>query len=140
MLSQYNESVAALAVRVFLGVVFLCQGYDAIFRVKIRNVIETYESEFSSRGIPRFLTATGVWFTSMTELVCGLLLIAGLFQPIPVYLLTINILVASAAFSVTSPMWDMKHVFPRLASLIFLLIIPAEWNTWSLDQLINNIK
>lgn len=45
-----NEITAAFIARVFLGLLFFFQGYDAIFNVKIKNVIETYEGAFRKKG------------------------------------------------------------------------------------------
>lgn len=136
LLSQYHESVAGFLARVFLGLMFFFQGYDAVFKVKVENVIDTYENSFSQKGIPRFLTICGAWFTSYVELIGGVLLIIGLFEYSVLYLLGINLLLVNIAFGVSNPMWDMKFVSPRLALLLFLLVIPYGWHAWSLDNLI----
>ncbi|MFL5762737.1 MAG: DoxX family protein [Bacteroidia bacterium] len=138
--AQYNEAIAALIVRVILGLLFLFQGYDAIFRVKVHNIIETYGGAFASKGIPAFLTTAGTWFTSLTELIGGSMLVLGLCEPVALCLLGANLLVASIAFSAATPMWDMKHVFPRLAMLVFLLLAPVHWNILSIDHILANIK
>ena len=135
IINQYHQIAAVFIARVFLGFLFFFQGYDSIFNVRIKNVIDTYESSFENKGIPRFLTVAGAWFTSYTELICGFLLIAGLFENIALYLLGINLIVASIAFGVNTPMWDMRFVFPRLILLLFLLIVPATWNIFSFDHL-----
>lgn len=135
-LIQHHEAAAVLIARTLLGLLFFFQGYDAVFRVKIANVITTYEESFENKGIPRFITAAGAWFTSYAELIGGLLLIAGLFQYYALYLLGLNLLIASLAFSMVSPMWDMRFVFPRLALLLFLIAVPASWDLFSLDHLL----
>ena len=132
---QYHEVVAAFIARVFLGFLFFFQGYDAVFNVKVKNVIQAYENSFEKKGIPRFLTVCGSWFTSYAELIGGVLLILGLFEYGALYLLGINLLVVNMAFGISNPMWDMKYVSPRLALILFLLIIPTTWNNWSLDFL-----
>lgn len=130
-----NEITAAFIARVFLGFLFFFQGYDAIFNVKIKNVIETYQESFSQKGIPKFLTTGAAWFTSFAEFVGGLLLIFGIFQYYTLTALGLDIIIASIGFGIVSPMWDMRHVFPRLALLIFLFIIPDSWNAISFDNL-----
>jgi len=133
---QYNEMAAVLLARLLLGILFFFQGYDAVFNVKIRNVIAAYENEFSNKGIPRFITVCGAWFTSCVELVAGILLFFGLFGYYPLYLLGIALVLASLAFSINNPMWDMRFAFPRMVLLIFLLVVPASWNTLTLDNLL----
>lgn len=134
-LTQYHEITAAFIARVFLGLLFFFQGYDAVFNVKIRNVIEAYQSSFSNIGVPKIFTISGAWFTSFVELIGGLLLIFGVFEYYTLYLLGLDLLIASVAFGIAQPMWDTRHVFPRLVLLIFLLAIPASWNVLSLDNL-----
>lgn len=134
-LTQHHEITAAFIARIFLGLLFFFQGYDAVFNVKIKNVIHTYENSFSNIGIPKFLTISGAWFTSFVELVGGLLLIFGVFQYYILTLLGLDLIIASIAFGIATPMWDTRHVFPRLALLIFLFCIPTSWNVLSLDNL-----
>ena len=136
-LIQHHEAAAVLIARTLLGLLFFFQGYDAVFRVKIANVIETYETSFGHKGIPRFITVAGAWFTSYAELIGGLLLILGLFHYYALYLLGFNLVLASLAFSIVSPMWDMRFVFPRLVLLLFLVIVPPSWNVLSLDHLLS---
>jgi putative oxidoreductase len=135
-----HEALAVFIARVFLGLLFFFQGYDAVFKVRIKNVIETVERPFEEKGIPRFLTVGAAWFTSCSELIGGLLLIVGLFEPIAFLMLGANILVASIGFGITNPVWDLRHVFPRLVLLLFLLLVPASWDVWSLDHFVNYLK
>lgn len=130
-----HEITAALIARIFLGLLFFFQGYDAVFNVKIKNIIQVYEDSFASKGIPRFLTISGAWFTSFIELIGGLLLILGVFQYYVLSLLGLDLIIASIAFGISSPMWDTKHVFPRLLLILFLFVIPESWNVLSLDNL-----
>jgi uncharacterized membrane protein YphA (DoxX/SURF4 family) len=137
---HYHYQAATLFARVLLGLLFIYQGYDAVFRVKIRNVADTYDDLFEQKGIPRFLTKAGAWFTSLTELIGGFLLIIGLFSHVSLYLLALNILFASFAFGLNTPLWDTKHVWPRFVLIVFLLAVPISWHSLSLDHLIFNLK
>ena len=123
-----NQQIAAFIARIFLGFLFFFQGYDAIFNVKIKNIISAYSDEFANKGIPKIFTIAGAWFTSYVEFIGGLLLILGAFHQYTLYLLGLDILLASIAFGISKPMWDMRFVFPRLVLLLFLLIIPDSWN------------
>jgi hypothetical protein len=63
------------------------------------------------------------------------LLLLGLFEYAALYLLGINLLVAAAGFGIVTPLWDMRHAFPRLALLLLLLLVPQTWHCWTLDHL-----
>ncbi len=134
--SQYNEIAAVFVARVFLGLLFFFQGYDAVYKVKIKNVIQTYESTFMIKGIPKWLTTIASWFTSCSALIGGLFLIFGLFEYITLYVLALNLIIASIGFGINTPMWDMRFVFPRLLLVLFLLLVPQSWNVWSIDYLL----
>lgn len=135
LITQYQYEAAACIARIFLGFLFFFQGYDALFNIGIKKVISTYKYGFNSKGVPGILTTLAALFTTYTEFICGFLLIFGLFEIPALYLLGINLVVAALGFGLNNPLWDMRHVFPRLILLLFLLIIPLEWHNWSLDYL-----
>jgi len=133
---QYHQEAAALIARALLGVLFFFQGYDAVFNIGMRSVIEAYKGSFSNKHIPGILITLASWFTSLTELIGGFLLVFGLLQYAALYLLGINLIIASIGFGMNTPMWDTKFVLPRLLLLLFLLCIPPSWSVFSLDYLI----
>ena len=136
IINQVHQEVAILIARLFLGFLFFFQGYDAVFKIKIKNVIITYQNTFQRNGITTILTICGAWFTSCSALIGGLLLIVGLFEYIALYLLGINLIITAIAFGMNTPMWDTRFVFPRLILLLLLLIVPPNWNIYSIDNLL----
>ena len=135
-----HEIAGALVARVFLGLLFFFQGIDAVFNVKINGVIQTIKEPLTKIGVPDFLITAGAWFTSYIELVGGFLLIIGFAKYYAMYLLGLDLIIASIAFGIMKPMWDMQYVFPRLALLIFLLMIPSQWDVISVDYVWSVIK
>ncbi len=135
-INQYQYVAAALIARLFLGCLFFFQGYDAVFNIKVKNVISTFETDFTKKGVPRFLIVAASWFTSWSELIGGLLLIVGLFQYVSLYILGLNLIIAAMGFGIITPVWDTRYAFPRLALILLLLLIPNSWNTFSIDHLI----
>lgn len=133
-MADYAEIIAAFLARVFLGLLFFFQGYDKVFNVKISGVVKTFEQPYRQTKLPLELLKIGVVLTSFLELVGGLLLIFGLFKYVALYLLAFDLLLATAALSVMNPMWDLKFSFPRLVLLLFLLLIPEEWDQWAMDR------
>lgn len=136
LITQNHYQAAILIARVFLGLLFLFQGYDAVFQVGLKKAIDTYQEGFRSKGIPRTLTVLAAFFTSYTALVCGFLLIFGLFETAALYLLGFNVLIAGIGFGIHTPVWDTRNVYPRLILLLLLLLTPLKWHSWSLDHLL----
>ena len=137
ILSDINihEVSAALLARIFLGMLFLFQGYDKIFRMGVKQVVETIHTPLEDKGVPVFVSKIGAYFTSYTEFIFGILLIVGFIKYYCLYFLGIDLIFAAFAFGIVEAMWDMKHIFPRLALLIFLLAVPSQWDIISVDRL-----
>jgi uncharacterized membrane protein YphA (DoxX/SURF4 family) len=134
-LDFYNQPAAYGLARVILGILFLIQGYDKIFNIKMRGVVQAYELP-AKYPFSNSLVWIGTVFTSFAEFIGGLLLIFGLFTSFSLHLLGIDMVLVVLAMSALNPVWDMKFVFPRLALLFLLLIMPATWNLYSIDHFI----
>ena len=135
-----HEIAGALFARLFLGLLFFFQGYDAVFKLKVAGVISEIKEPLSKLGVPTLFITTGAYFTSYIELIGGFLLIIGFAKYYAMYLLGIDLIIASIAFGIVKPMWDMQYVFPRLILLLFLLLIPSEWDVVSVDYVWSIIK
>ncbi len=131
-----HEAVLTFVLRVILGILFFFQGYDKVFKVKISGVTDFFRHELGSIRVPGFILTITAWFTSLTELICGALLILGLFKSYALGLLGIDLILVTGAFSLIKPMWDMQLLFPRLILLAILLYLPAQWDVLSLDHFI----
>lgn len=138
-LMEYHETAAVTIARIFLGFLFFFQGYDAVFKIGLLNVQKTFREGFDKKPIPRFFIDFASWYTSLSELIGGTLLIFGLFETYALYLLGINLIIAGIGFGITNPLWDVRNVFPRLLLLLTLLFTPYQWHQWSLDKLFFNI-
>jgi uncharacterized membrane protein YphA (DoxX/SURF4 family) len=130
----YNYVGGYTLARVVLGILFFLQAYDKIFKIGLRNVVQAYELP-TNYMFSDFFIWTGTIFTSYIELICGPLLILGLFTGYSLYLLGLDIIIVVIALGTQNPMWDMKYVLPRLGLILLLLFTPETWNRLSLDYL-----
>lgn len=135
-----KEVMAVFIARVFLGLLFFFQGVDAVFNIKPSGVLDTIKEPLMEKGVPKFMIVLGAYFTSYIELIAGFCLIIGFAKYYALYLLGLDLLIASIAFGILKPMWDMQYVFPRLALLMFFLIAPSEWDVISVDYIWSIIK
>lgn len=134
---SYKYYALELILRLFCGIIFLFQGYDKLFKVKISGVIETFRYEAEQKHIPAFALWLMAFYTSFFEFVCGLFLILGLFKNYALCFLGLDMVLVATAFSYMKPVWDMKYVFPRLILVVILLVMPSRWAFFSLDYIIN---
>jgi len=133
----YKYQVAELLLRLMAGFLFFFQGYDKLFRIKIPGVVQTFSQDAQRMRVPGFLLGAMASVTSIIEFVGGAMLILGIFSNYALYFLGFDLVVVSLAFSLTQPMWDMKHVFPRFALVITLLLLPQPCAPLSLGYLLN---
>jgi putative oxidoreductase len=136
-MTEYKMQIAELLVRIFAGILFLFQGYDKLFRIKVPGVIHAFEGDAMRFHIPRPLLSGVSYFTSIAEFSGGFLLILGLFTNYALVLLSLDLLLVCFAFTYMEPMWNMKNVFPRLLLILILLIFPEGNNVFSLDSFLN---
>lgn len=128
-----HQSILAFTLRVILGILFFMQGYDKVVRVKMPEVINTFKFEFGKVKIPSLVIVLGAYLSSYIELICGLTLILGLFTKYSLCLIGLDLLLVTSAFSLISPVWDMKIVFPRIVIWCILMLMPNAYNTLALD-------
>ena len=129
-----NLQIAELLIRFFAGILFVFQGYDKLFRIKIPGVIAVFKSEAQSNHIPSSLISGMAYYTSFAEFLGGFFLLMGFFTNYALYALGIDLILVTLAFSYVEPMWDMKHVFPRFVLVIILLLLPTEYRQISVDH------
>jgi putative oxidoreductase len=132
----HHESALFFILRVILGILFLFQGIDKVFKMGIHKVTSTFQAELGTIIIPKWMLFITAVFSSYVEFVGGILLIVGLFKYYTMYLLGVDLILVTIAFSLIQPVWDMKFVWPRLILLAVLLYLPPQWDTLSLDQLL----
>ncbi len=136
-MEDYKFQIAELLIRFFAGILFLFQGYDKLFKVKMKGVIFSFTADSDRQHIPRGFVTLIAYYTSITEFGGGILLMLGLFTNFTLYALGFDLLLVCFAFTYMQPMWDMKHVFPRFLLIVLLLLLPEAYNAFSMDALLN---
>jgi len=136
-MDDHKFQITELLIRLFAGILFLFQGYDKLFKIKMKGVISSFTVDSDRQNIPRAFVATIAYYTSITEFAGGILLMLGLFTSFTLYALGLDLLLVCFAFTYMQPMWDMKHVFPRFLLIVLLLLLPSSYNEFSLDALLN---
>ena len=130
-----NFNIAELFTRCFLGILLIFQGYDKLFVVKINNIVSAFHNESERKNVPNIFVVLISYFTSIVEFFGGILLVIGLFHNFIHILLGIDLLLVTFAFSYVNPMWDLKHVFPRAALIIAILLL-SNYFYFGIDTLI----
>ncbi|MFM7823531.1 MAG: DoxX family protein [Bacteroidota bacterium] len=133
---EISKMVAIMTARVILGLLFLFQGYDKIFRVGIGQVSNAVNTGIGNGFLSPKLVNTTVFISSWIELIAGGMMVLGIFKTIASVALCANLIVVTIGFSWSKPIWDEMHVFVRLSLLLLVMMLPTQWDQLSLDNLI----
>jgi putative oxidoreductase len=114
----------------------MMQGYGKVFTLTVPKVYHMFFRDFEKTFLPKWLIWGTAYYTSYVELICGFLLIIGLFRKYALCLLAVDLLVVSFGHGFIEPIWDLQHVIPRAILLIAILVIPSQWDRWNLDELL----
>jgi len=132
-----NRSIAVLTIRLILGFIFLMQGYGKVFTWGVENV---YNMDFFYPTyqdlLPEFIIRATAYYTSYIELIAGILLVLGLKRDYALFALASVLIIVSFGHGLANPIWDLSHVIYRTILLVTLLIIPKEYDRFSVDNLI----
>ena len=138
IVNDYKLQIAEFLVRTLAGILFLFQGYDKLFRIKMPGVIDSFTADAERSHIPHAVLTLVAYFTSIVEFVGGIMLVFGICTTFALYALGLDLLLVCLAFTFMKPMWDMKYVFPRFTLVITLLLMPEDWRFFSLDSLMHS--
>ena len=131
----YLHAFLMLMLRMILGGLFFFQAWHKLFKIGLQETFDTVAPAYRGSGVPRWFVKISIPISTFIELFTGGLVLAGLFLPVAYILLGINLIMVSIGFSFLKGIWDMQHVFRRLAILTLLFLLPAEWDLWALDSL-----
>lgn len=136
-----NRNVALLTIRCLLGFIFFFQGYGKVFTWGVENL---YQMEFFYGTykdlLPDAIIYGTAYFTSYAELIGGLLLVLGFKRDWALYALALVLVVVTFGHGMVDPIWDLSNVMYRAILLITLLVLPKEWDHFSLDAIILSAK
>ena len=134
---ESNRTAAVLITRLLLGFIFLMQGFGKVFTMGVENV---YKAKFFYGTfkdlLPDVLVYSTAYYTSYIELIGGLLLVLGLKSKYALYALASVLIIVTFGHGLASPVWDLSDVMYRAIPLVTLLLLPEQWDKFSLDYLI----
>jgi uncharacterized membrane protein YphA (DoxX/SURF4 family) len=138
MKSKSTRSWAIFFAREVLGLIFFMAGVYKVFQLGPLNHARKYFLPFADT----FLPVWSLWATGATipvvELIAGALLIVGLRVREALVALGFVLIIVTFGHLLREPLYPFhEHVIPRLALLLFVLLLPAEEDRFSCDYLIS---
>lgn len=135
--TNLNRSWALLFARLVLGLIFLMAGEYKVFQLGPLEHARKYFLPYADTFLPVWsLWATGV-VIPFVELVAGGLVILGLRLRDALVSLGFVLAIVTFGHLLKVPLYEFHtHVIPRLALLLFILLLPREDDRFSLDYLL----
>ncbi|SRR6266404_511953 len=136
--SHHNRAWALLFARGVLGFIFFMAGVYKVFQMGPLGHARHY---FVEPYAGSFLPAWSLWVVGtiipIIELVAGLLVIVGWRTRDALVALGFILVVVTFGHLLKEPLYEFHtHVIPRLALLLFVLMLPREADRFSLDYLV----
>ena len=125
--------------REVLGFIFFMAGVYKVFQLGPLGHARKYFLPFSDT----FLPVWSLWATGTTipivEFLAGALLVIGFRIRCALIALGFVLIIVTFGHLLKEPLYPFhEHVIPRLALLLFILVLPAEEDQISLDALVAN--
>jgi uncharacterized membrane protein YphA (DoxX/SURF4 family) len=135
--NNLDRSWALLFARVVLGLIFFMAGVYKVFQLGPLEHARKYFLPYADTFLPVWsLWATGVAIPFI-ELIAGGLVILGLRTREALVSLGFVLAIVTFGHLLKEPLYEFHtHVIPRLALLLFILLLPREDDRFSTDYLL----
>lgn len=136
-----DRSWALLFARLVLGLIFFMAGLYKVFQLGPLEHARKYFLPYADTFLPIWsLWATGV-VIPFVELIAGGLVMLGLRTRVALVSLGFVLAIVTFGHLLKEPLYEFHtHVIPRLALLLFILLLPREDDRFSLDYLLKRSK
>jgi len=127
---------AILFARVILGLIFFMAGVWKVFTLGPAAHVQRYFLPFQDTFLPTW----SLWLTGFVipfiELAAGALVIVGFFTRPALIGLGCVLVIVTFGHLLKEPLYAFyEHVIPRLALLLFVMLLPADADRFSIDRL-----
>jgi uncharacterized membrane protein YphA (DoxX/SURF4 family) len=130
--------VATLGVRLVLGLLSLMLGVHKIFLEGLEAQLRWFVD--LEPWFPMWVLVAVNIYAAFVELIAGFMLCIGLKRDLALYLILSVLVVVTFGHGLERAVWDLHQLVFRLAMLVALLLLPAEWDIFRLDKWSNLIQ
>ena len=136
-----NRAWAVLFARLVLGLIFFMAGVWKVFSLGPLNHARKWFLPFADTFLPVWsLWAVGVTIP-FVEMIAGALVIVGFRTREALIALGFVLAIVTFGHLLHEPLYEFHtHVIPRLALLLFVLLIPGEDDRFSINHLIVKLR
>jgi uncharacterized membrane protein YphA (DoxX/SURF4 family) len=138
---NFDRAWALLFARLVLGLIFFMAGMWKVFQLGPLQHARKYFLPFADT----FLPVWSLWFVGVTipfiELLAGALVILGFRTRDALVALGLVLAIVTFGHLLKEPLYEFHtHVVPRLALLLFILVLPRREDRFSIDYLLHRVR
>lgn len=134
--SSTFPGVAVLLARLTLGLMFAMAGWFKVFSLgPLAHAQRLFVEPYADTFLPRWALWTMGTVIPVIELLAGVLLLVGWRRRLALALVSGVLVVVTFGHLLKDPFFDLTtHVMPRLALVLFLLMVPWDGDRWVVDR------
>ena len=136
--SAWNRPVGVLGLRLVIGLLSFQIAMHKIFIAGLESEMQWF------RDLAIYFPDWVLWGTNVycavIELVGGAMLILGLRRDWALYAILSVLVIVTFGHGMEHEVWDIQQMVFRLAMIVALLFVPAEWDVLRLDTLLRSKK
>ena len=135
--NRTNRSWALLFARAVLGLIFFMAGVWKVFQLgPVEHARKFFIDPYSETFLPLWSLWAAGTIIPFVELLAGALMILGLRVREALIALGSVLVIVTFGHLLKEPLYQFHtHVIPRLALLLFILLVPSDDDRFSLDHL-----
>ncbi|HEY8133150.1 MAG TPA: DoxX family protein [Thermoanaerobaculia bacterium] len=137
MTDAASRAWAIAFARAIVGLIFFMAGFWKVFQLGPAGHVRRYFLPFQDTFLPVWsLWAVG-FAIPFVELIAGAMVIVGFQTRIALLALGFVLVLVTFGHLLHEPLYAFhEHVIPRLALVLLVLLLPKEWDRYSVDALI----
>ncbi|MBL8551255.1 MAG: DoxX family protein [Hyphomonadaceae bacterium] len=130
---SWNRPIGMLGLRLVIGLLSAQIAMHKIFLDGLESQMRWFQ-DLAVYFPDWFLRATNI-YCAVVELVAGVMLILGLKRDWALYAILSVLVIVTFGHGMERAVWDIQQMVARLAMVVTLLLLPADWDVLRLDWL-----
>lgn len=124
--ASLNRAVGLLCARLVIGVLSMLIGFHKIFLTGLEAELRWFQ-DLRAWFPDAVLRATNI-YCAVVELIAGAMICLGLLRDQALYAIGSVLVIVTVGHSLEHEVWDIQQMIFRLALVLLLLLLPAEWD------------
>jgi len=137
--SANSRALALLFARLVLGLIFFMAGVYKVFTQTPAGHVRQWFLPYRDTFLPTWSLWVVGFSIPFVELIAGALVLVGLWVRPSLLALGVVLVVVTFGHLLKEPLYPFhEHVIPRLALLLFVLVLPEHDDRFSMDYLVKS--